>query len=181
MKKLLTVLSILIYIYGCSVNQERKRSKEIEKIVTEWYGRKIVMPDSVFILINKKLSIPKEDPFHSINKKILTFISGDCEKCIYNLREWSILLDSIKTNNNIKLIVIILTSDIEQFVEKFNQDIPKEIIPYFDVYFKFLTTYNLPDDWALRTFLLDNNNRVLLIGNPIYNSKLKKLYLQKII
>ena len=80
MKKLLTVLSILIYIYGCSVNQERKRSKEIEKIVTEWYGRKIVMPDSVFILINKKLSIPKEDPFHSINKKSVVLNRGGSRK-----------------------------------------------------------------------------------------------------
>ena len=39
---------------------------------------------------------------------------------------------------------------------------------------------NFPDDLTLQTFLLDKNNRVKIVGNPIYNLKLKKLYLRTV-
>ena len=32
------------------------------------------------------------------------------------------------------------------------------------------------DDPMFQTFLLDQNNKILLIGNPIYNAEIKTLY-----
>ena len=39
---------------------------------------------------------------------------------------------------------------------------------------------HLPDKEEFHTFLLDEENRVLLVGNPVRNIKLKKLYLDVI-
>lgn len=33
-----------------------------------------------------------------------------------------------------------------------------------------------PLESNLHTFLLDKNNRVIAVGNPVYNPKIKKLY-----
>jgi hypothetical protein len=180
MKKIFLSFFSLLIILSCTINSQKERKKEIKKIVNEWNGKLIEMPDSVFILENGILTIPLENPFNVGNQKILTFISGDCEKCINNLNDWVVLLDSVNIGKGLQLIVIILSSDIEQFIREFSIRVPQSIIPYLDVRYKFLTTYNLPLDWDLRTFLLDNHNRVVLIGNPLHNLNLKKLYLQKI-
>lgn len=38
-----------------------------------------------------------------------------------------------------------------------------------------------PSDSRLHTFLLDKNNKVIAIGNPVYNPKIKELYLKIIL
>lgn len=37
---------------------------------------------------------------------------------------------------------------------------------------------HFPTDMAFHTFLLDKENKVVAIGNPIHNSKVKELYLK---
>jgi len=180
MKKAIFGILLLLTITSCTESTQKEKRNELEKIVKHWIGKKIEMPDSIFILRDAILSFPKENPLEKENQKILTCISGDCEKCIYNLNDWVVFLDSINLGNKLQLVVIILSSDINQFVREFNHRIPPSVVAYFDIKFKFLTEYNFPQSWEMRTFLLDNHNKVVLIGNPLHNSTLKKLYLQKI-
>lgn len=35
---------------------------------------------------------------------------------------------------------------------------------------------HLPKNPRLHTFLLDANNHVILVGNPLYNTKIKEMY-----
>ncbi len=39
---------------------------------------------------------------------------------------------------------------------------------------------NFPSDMMFQTFLLNKDNKVVVIGNPIHNLKVRNLYLQKI-
>ena len=39
---------------------------------------------------------------------------------------------------------------------------------------------HFPSDMMFQTFLLDKDNKVVVIGNPIHNLKVRDLYLQKI-
>ena len=47
------------------------------------------------------------------------------------------------------------------------------------VFLSFLWSLNhFPADPTFQTFLLDKNNRVLAVGNPVHNPKVKELYLK---
>ena len=39
---------------------------------------------------------------------------------------------------------------------------------------------HFPTEIQLQTFLLDRENKVILMGNPIYNPEIKQLYLKVI-
>ena len=49
---------------------------------------------------------------------------------------------------------------------------------YIDKNNKFNKLNKFPSNMNFQTFLLDRNNRVIAIGNPIYNPKVKELYLK---
>ena len=60
---------------------------------------------------------------------------------------------------------------------------PKEIHNYpliLDFTNQYLKENDLTKWSRYKTFLLDKNNKVLLVGNPTYNKKLMKLYKQEI-
>ncbi|MFK2276053.1 hypothetical protein ACIXO6_05515 [Bacteroides fragilis] len=42
---------------------------------------------------------------------------------------------------------------------------------------KFYNANKIPDDMMLQTFLLDKDNKIIALGNPIHNSKIKDLFL----
>ena len=56
--------------------------------------------------------------------------------------------------------------------ERFNHSV------YIDKNNKFNKLNKFPSNMNFQTFLLDRNNRVIAIGNPIYNPKVKELYLK---
>ena len=47
-----------------------------------------------------------------------------------------------------------------------------------DVDNRFNKLNNFPADMTFQTFLLDKNNKVVAIGNPIHNLKVRELYLK---
>ncbi|TAL68748.1 MAG: hypothetical protein EPN88_06975 [Bacteroidetes bacterium] len=175
------VILITFLLFGCRLNSDNQKKKEIEKVVETWHGKQIIFPDSIFIL-EKEILYPVEvNPLNSGKLKLLTLVSGDCMSCIENLNKWSHFLDSLRSFSDIKLVVIIITSDLDRFIKDFYPLINDDFTLYIDVAFNFLITYQMPEDLTLRTFLLDKTNKVLLIGNPIYRNEIKRLYINKII
>ena len=51
---------------------------------------------------------------------------------------------------------------------------------FIDVEDKFNSLNKLPAESRFRTFLLDENNRIILIGNPVQNPKIRDLYIRTI-
>ena len=45
---------------------------------------------------------------------------------------------------------------------------------------KFKIKNNIPKDFMLKTFLLDKTLKIVLVGNPIHNAKVKELYVKYI-
>ena len=83
------------------------------------------------------------------------------------------------TSNQIPIIAIL------NIDKKTNMSLLKErddiSIPLFqDIDRRFGNNNDLPSDPSFRTFLLDSANRVILIGNPVQNPKIKELYIRTI-
>lgn len=181
MKNLLLLLCIIILVTGNNSCQFHRRKLETERIVTKWYNKEIAIPDSVFAIKDTIPVILKKDPLNPKKLKIITLIPANCEKCIFDVYAWCSFLDSINKSSSVDFIPIFKTSDPNQFVKLYLPILPYGIEPYLDSYNKFLTKYRLPNDLRFRTFLLDKNNKIILLGNPIYSSNIKSLYIKKII
>lgn len=171
----------MIYlVLSCTLSHEKKRMKEMKKVVNEWYGKQIILPDSLTKLKESVLYPVETNTLKTNNLKILTIVSGECSSCIETLSKWELFIDSINTFSKVQLIVIVETTDISHFLSNYLSFIPDNIQLYFDVSLNLLLNNKLPNDWTLRTFLLDKSNSILLIGNPIYNRQIYNLYLNRI-
>lgn len=169
-------LYILIFAF-CIVSCSAKKEK-IKNIVQTWQTKEILFPN------NLKVKVYGKDTICSIDNKkykILNYIdTSGCTACQLKLYEWKLLkdeVDSLKLNTDFIFIVYLQDYrelELMQCKNKFNVPL------YYDLQDSFNKLNKLPQFQTFRTFLLDTNNRVLLIGNPINNPKLWSLYKKEI-
>lgn len=162
-------------LFSCSNN----KYDSIRSILREWEQKEILFPSCSVFTIQGRDTVD----FKLQNKyKVITYIdSVGCTSCKLHLSEWANLIytvDSIHPNT-------------VQFLFFFS---PKKRMEIYQTLlanrFKYPVCIddqdsinilnNFPSNAAFQTFLIDKKNRVLAIGNPIYNPKIKKLYLNLI-
>ena len=111
---------------------------------------------------------------------ILNYVdSVGCTSCQLQLIKWKDFMDNINVNceNKVQLIFIIhpkKKDEIKFFLEKDKFHYPVLI----DKNNEFITANRLPRENMFQTYLLDKGDRVLAVGNPIHNPKVKELYLK---
>jgi len=54
--------------------------------------------------------------------------------------------------------------------------VPEKLTVIVDSDMDIFRINKLPHNWELRTFLLDQQNRILVVGNPVTNIKINQLY-----
>ena len=148
-------------------------------IIAEWVGREIVIPDDLVYQIKEDtidLDLSRPD------FKIISYVdSTGCTSCRMKLTMWSELINELKSLPDVDVEVIMII----------NTDTTKEIIYLLqrDNYLNpvaidrdnlFDRLNDLPPKSEHHTFLLDADNKVIAIGNPVLNPKIKDLYLQYI-
>lgn len=135
--------------------------------------------------IGKSLAFPEEiecgiESFlDSASKKIITFINGDCSSCIGELKLWKKYYDNGSFDQSkclIKFIVYTPNPEFAMHVISSNVAISSELL-YFTKSNSFFIKNGIPPmNNNLHTFLLDENNQVLLEGNPTKSIDLLERY-----
>ena len=153
--------------------------KEIQETVTYWQKREILFPsDTVFVSYSrkygeKKMSLPKGE------YSIFCYVdSTRCMSCKLQLDKWGEFINQIDSisSNRVPFIFVFqsaLKSDLIHFLKKVGFEYPL----FIDTKNSFDSLNGFPTDIQYQTFLLDRNNRVLSIGNPIYNPDVRELYM----
>lgn len=158
---------------------KRNDNKEINRIITEWFGKQIFYPEGV-----KSASCYDGDTIYgcSVNKKrysVLVYVDSiGCLSCKLQLLKWKEIINEF---NNASLNSV-------DYLFYFNPKSRKQLInllkekqfgyPVFvDDKNELKKMNQLSDDFKYQTFLLDKENKVVAIGNPIHNPKVKELYL----
>lgn len=175
MKSIVYIILSCYLIVGCSFFS---RKKEISNIINEWEQKEIIFPTLLISDFNKQDSI-----FQTLLEykyKILHFIdSSGCTPCKLTFYEWTQLTKEIQDfQKEIAIIYVIAVKDSVTMI-KTNQwkQLHKFKIPiFYDTKHILNDTNQFIKDPIYQTFLLDHNNRVLVIGNPIYNTKIWNLY-----
>ena len=176
MKKLLYISLLLSLLTACKENNKEK----FALLVQEWQGKEIVFPQDMvftrFVTEQVEYRIPDAE------YKVLIYVdSTGCTSCKLQLPKWKELIAHVDstTNSNIPFIFVFQSKDdreLRYILKRDNFDRPVCIDrgDGFDKLNKF------PQEITFQTFLLDKDNKVKVIGNPVHNLAVRDLYLKQI-
>lgn len=155
-------------------------NKEQQDIVAEWVGKEIVIPEGLGFQVG---NIPVDYDFDAADFKVVTYVdSTGCTNCRMKLKDWEKVINSFKSSPDVDVnFLMIVGSDKREEIESlvkdnnFHQPVAIDSAGYFS------KANPLPSKSEYQTFLLDGNDRVVALGNPVYNPKIRELYTRLIL
>jgi hypothetical protein len=151
-------------------------------IIENNLGKKLILPDS--------LELYHPFPNYIDSKEIINFkfriyshIDASCGTCIETLKAWNNLIPELKGKG---IQVILICSSDNRFellkyyfeskeIENFNHPLWLDLKNNFIKNNKFML-----ESKNFETVLTDNNDKILLVGNPNFSNKIKELYFKEI-
>jgi len=171
---------VTINVISCKKNQ---RKEEIAIILKEWIGKEIIFPENISYYISDKKSIPDmyNEYFEKEFKVFLYVDSSGCTNCRLRLSGWKSLIEEADSLFHEKMGFILFlqpknNTDLSYSVIKDNFDYPV----FLDMEGKIKDLNNLPQKAQYQCFLLDKDNKVLIVGNPVLNFGIWELYKKQI-
>ena len=164
---------ILIVFLSVSCNSSQK---QLYELVKDWNGKEIVFPQD---LILTNLNKDTFDRFSS-DFTILSYIdSMGCLSCKLNLSEWSRYMREIQSERNCDIDLLLCfdtrrASDVYYLLRRDSFETPI----FMDTNGSLNKLNHFSTDKRIQTFLLDKDNKILAMGNPIHNPRVKDLYLR---
>ena len=175
-KILILFLIAFFSVFSCKDNNRRG---EIEKIVNEWMGKEILFPENVPCFVSGKETLTENcDLWFQKDFKILMYVdSAGCSSCRLNMFEWKQLMveaDSL-FHGNVGFLLYFQPKNERDMAHLFARtrfDYPvfmdtKDVINRLN---------RFPKEMQFQCFLLDKDNKVLMIGNPARNIRIWDLY-----
>lgn len=163
----------MLMFFSCRESQHDK----VVSMIEEWEQKEIQFPSSLIFTMQGKDTLE----YSVRNKyKIITYVDSlGCTSCKLHLPEWkkfinivdSLYPDSIQflfffSPKNRNEICRILLEDRFQYPICIDEHDSINILNKF------------PSNINFQTFFLNHDNKIMAIGNPIHNSKIKELYLK---
>ena len=176
MKKQLYILLLLSLLTACKENNKEK----FALLVQEWQGKEIVFPQNM--AFTRFVTEPVDYRIPDAEYKVLVYVDSiGCTSCKLQLPKWKELIAHVDsaTNGNIPFIFVLQSKDdreLRYILKRDNFDRPVCI----DRNNRFDELNQFPQDITFQTFLLDKDNKVKVIGNPVHNLAVRDLYLKQI-
>ncbi len=146
--------------------------KRIEDKIHSLVGSTIYLPDTLYqICDDSYLTNTNYNNF----LKITTFINADCGSCLEEIQIWEEFKKTIDTSK-VDFFVYLGTNDIYYFKNVIAPKFHHIEDLFLDINFVYLSKNNLENIGHYNTFLLDAQNKIVLVGNPSKNNEVKKLY-----
>lgn len=164
---------VLILLVSCGYVE-----KHTQRLINEWIGKEVVLPSNIPTKIlgrDTNCTYLLEKPI-----KILVYTdSVGCTACKLNFYDWMQKIESLSHLQDLSILFYVHTKNYKTFTnalkgEAFNYPI------FYDSNNVLAKTNHFPTDNRFHTFLLNEKNEVLLIGNPLGNPQMWKLYVQQI-
>jgi hypothetical protein len=164
-------------IYSCSDN--RKQKAIVKSIVIEWVDREILFPAVTPCYFEEmSMDTSKYSSLLEYDYKVLLYVdSMGCTSCKLRLLDWKQLIgeaDSVfagkmgflfffypKNKKELRALLSSHQMDYPVFIDESNE---------------INRLNNFPSKTEYQCFLLDKDNRVLLVGNPTLNPRIWELY-----
>ena len=172
MKNILSILLILLLFSAC---QQTQRDR-VADLIRKWEGKEILFPKGMTLTMEGQNY--EDSTFFDTNHMILAYVdSFGCFSCKLRLNEWKKL---IKELDSVPVLFVFCPLSIEEVYSSLRQ----EHFPYpvcIDTTDILNQLNQFPPEENFHTFLLDKDKKVVGIGNPIQNPKIRELYRNRII
>lgn len=169
-KLLIITSSLCICLTSCNEKAKLKRA------MSDFMESEIVIPNEIECIYNRQVDKIKLDTLQQL-KLIVYYDSLDCSSCrISHLMDIYPLYDMADTSN-FSLLTIFSPKE-EDLAEVRNhiviQNLPIPIYIDADGSFSKLNK-SIPSDKRFHSFLIDDNNKPVFVGNPLTNSSLEEV------
>ena len=176
MKLSILLLTSLLILSSCKENDKER----ITRLVNEWQGKEIRFPENPvftrFVTDTVDYRISQSD------YKILVYVDSiGCTSCKLQLPKWKELMAHLDTvaGGRVPFLFFFQSKDdkeLRYILRRDQFDVPVCV----DRDSRFYELNHFPSDMTFQTFLLDKDNKVVILGNPIHNLSVKDLYLKQI-
>ena len=170
----------MMFIVFCLPScKQNKRRNDAVKIVSEWTGKEIKFPQNVSCYMSGKETLPElcNDCFQKEYKILLYVDSTGCSSCRLQLFEWKKLIEETDSlfNGRVGFLLFFQPKSVKEMnilliQYRFNYPI------YMDSNDAINRLNNFPKESQYQCFLINSDNKVLAIGNPVSNVKIWDLY-----
>lgn len=165
-------LSLIYIVLSSSCDLEKWKQRQVVK---EMNGREIIFPNSLDFRI---ADIPIKFDIVGADYKIVTFLDSlDCIPCNLRLKDWKSLIDDYDKFPDVDVDFIMILNDSEW--ERTTKMLKTASFPFVvarDCEKIFKNINKLPENSDYHTFMLNYDNEVVALGNPIKNPKVRNLY-----
>lgn len=168
---------ILSHLF-CSCNSLDKRNERHSSRAQfeSFYNKEISIPvELLFLNLQTDRDVESDDLFKK-RPCIISIIDADCDVCVAKLADWKQFLSvsgDIKVED---LFLILQTANPKYFVDRYKSILNTDLNLILDSGYTLVRSNQIPGEQNFRTFLLDNNNRIKLLGDPTKSPRLTNLY-----
>ena len=159
---------------------QESREEAMLRLVNEWNGKEIKFPSRSVFTIQGKDTVDFE--FGHADYKVITYIdSVGCTSCKLQLHRWKQLVAKVDslTDGRVPFLFYFHPKDMKELRYLTRRD--DFTYPVcFDEKDELNQLNQFPSDMTFQTFLLDKDNKVVAMGNPVLNPNIKVLYLDVI-
>ena len=159
---------------------QESREEAMLRLVSEWNGKEIKFPSRSVFTIQGKDTVDFE--FGHADYKVITYIdSVGCTSCKLQLHRWKQLVAKVDslTDGRVPFLFYFHPKDMKELRYLTRRD--DFTYPVcFDEKDELNQLNQFPSDMTFQTFLLDKDNKVVAMGNPVLNPNIKVLYLDVI-
>lgn len=175
--KIIYHLLLLLFLVSC---KQSEKDKMLE-MMNAWSGKEVSFVAGVPFSVLGKDTLEYAIP--SSAYKIITYAdSTGCIGCKLQLKNWQYFIKELDSMEGIQIPVLFFlhpkdAKELIMVLKENNFSYPVCI----DKKDAFNKLNHFPADERFQTFLLDKDNKVIAIGNPIHNPKVKELYMKIIL
>lgn len=168
-------MGVIFSLFSCSDNGAT--NGQVEQIVQYWKGRILKFPSqSVFTMYGKDpVDFPEENVWDGY--KVVSYVdSTGCMSCKLQLYKWKEFISRIGDVPVLFYMFPKHREEVERFLEKCIFDYPICI----DMQDSLNKLNHFSSIMEYQTFLLDKDDKVVAIGNPVLNYRVRDIYLNVI-
>lgn len=170
---------LLFSLTGC----KDKKKEEILRTVSLWQEKEIIFPDAPHTLTFTRYATDTVDyPFRQAPYKVLVYVdSAGCTGCKLQLIKWKQFIRKVDSlgGGAVPFLFVIHPKNLAEIRELLQRDRFDRPV-CIDTADRLNRANRFPSVFRFQTFLLDKDNRVVLIGNPVHNPAIADLYLDRL-
>lgn len=169
----LSALASIVFV-GCS-NDNRAT---IARTVEQWQGRVVQMPEGAVFTVQARDTVAM-DVYAPAHKVLVYVDSMGCTSCRLQLHEWKKFIAEVDsaTGGRVPFLFFLSPKSVKEarYITR-RDDFTYPIC--VDMQNRLDSLNQFPEEEMFHTFLLDGENRVAVIGNPIHNRSVRDLYMK---